>query len=250
MGLFGGKTKKEKTSETKPHPLTVEWAREVHPVLSRYLTGVEPWLLGEPTEAERLARERGETVWQTMLGYPEMIEGLREYAMGIRPEDYSGQYISALQKSLGTALDEAMKKASSQAAARGIMYGTPTQEIVARAMEPVLTGHEREMARALQEATRYQLAAEQLRAGLLEPYYKMKAQYPAMMADVYKVLTPFAFLPEEQRRDFFLNLMRVMGTLSPISTGWTMYKTPGIFDYLTALAGAIGEAAPALAAAV
>ena len=239
MGLFKSKVKKTKTSEQKPHPLTTKWAETVMPYTTQYLEErLSPWLLGEPEERWP---SRGEDIWKYATQLPEYMGEMKEYAQGISPTDYSQGYIGALQENLGEALDRAITQARSRAAAGGILYGTPTEDIVSEAIQPILRQHEVELARAATLAPEIQLRAEQLRQQALLPYYQYRMEYPARMADVARTLMAIEKLPEEQRREMFLNLMRVFATLSPIGTGYTPYRTASPFDRMLQVATVVGD---------
>jgi len=217
------------------------------PYTKGYVEQAYPWLMGQPSPAMQKWTPRIEDVWSQTMGLPNALQGLREYAMGIRPEDYSQQYLQTLQASLDEALRTAQTQAASQAAARGVMYGTPTQEMVTEAMRPIMTDYEREMARAAMAAPELGLQAEQLRGASLIPYYQMMANIPSAQANILATLSQLEMLPEEQRRQFFTALMGPLGALSPMVTGWTPLYKPGILDRIGEITAVTNEMAAPIA---
>jgi hypothetical protein len=241
MGLF--KSPKQEKEKVTAAPEQRQWAGTIMPWAEQALTGgLGGWMGGAGTPGEQYWSQQARTAWENLGGLPGQIKtdltGLLKAAENLNVKDYSGEYLEQLQKQYQQASSDVMKRVASQMAAQGGMYGSPTTEAIDTELARTSQAFATELANALRAASQVQMQQEALRQQYLLPYYEMLTKGITAGAEGIKYLPSLEaaeLTPEEARRNFFLNLLQGIYTLSPEKAGYTYGTSP--FENILALAG-------------
>ena len=248
MGGFF-KPKREETGRrtVRPAPEQTLWAQYILPTSMATLAAYQPWMMGMPTEIERYWLTQSRRLWQeTLPSALSKAEELYRRAEEIEPIDLTASYLEQLQRGFERAIQDTIKKVSSSFAARGGLYGTPLRTATDEALARTAETFAREYARAAMTTPEIYLRAEELRRSYLLPYLK----YQFTPFEIMPRLAGIELTPEERRRQFFLNLLRGIYTLSPYQTTVQYELTPSPFTRFLQLAGLAGEIGTGIASAL